>query len=179
MIYYNAPYSLDKKIADSYNSFMELVPSDNDYVCYFDGDTIFTTTNYGHMINEIVAKYPDVGCFTALTNRVGNQWQIPADVIKTNNDIEYHRNIGLSLAKRNSTTCIDVTDKGLFSGMCFVLKKELWKLIGKFKGNGMLGVDNQLHLDIRNAKQKLYLMAGVYVYHWYRGNNPKDTSHLK
>ena len=36
----------------------------------------------------------------------------------------------------------------------------------------LLSIDNQLHRDVLLADEKLYLMTGMYIYHWYRGLKP-------
>jgi GT2 family glycosyltransferase len=59
-----------------------------------------------------------------------------------------------------------------------LIQKRLWKKIGGFLENGMLGVDNDLHTKVIKSNEKLYLMRGVYLYHWYRWPNYKDKSHL-
>ncbi|HEY9702359.1 MAG TPA: hypothetical protein V6C58_07930, partial [Allocoleopsis sp.] len=59
-----------------------------------------------------------------------------------------------------------------------LLQKKVWQKIGKFVENGMLGVDNDLHRKIQNNNEKLFIMKGVYLYHWYRWPDFKNTSHL-
>ena len=63
--------------------------------------------------------------------------------------------------------------------MLFIIKKSAWNKIGGCKSNGMLGVDNEIHMNIKKHGMKLYRIDGLYVYHWYRGGNKYDTSHLK
>lgn len=180
MIYYSIPFSIEKNIGKYYNDFMELLPSDDDFACFVDGDTIFTTPNYGNQIEEATKKYPKVGCFTAYTNRVNCEWQIYPGVDKDNNDMYYHRQIGKQAQERFWSKCIDVTDMPrdkVLSGFLMLLKKSVWKKIGGFK-DGVLGVDNDLHWKIQDHKESIHLMQGVYLYHWYRWPNYKDKSHL-
>lgn len=177
-IYYSIPFSVEKNIGKAYNSFMELIPNDDDYACFVDGDTIFTTYNYGNIINNTILRYPDIGAFTCLTNRVKCDWQIAHGIDVTNNDIEYHREYGKKLYQIFNTYCEDVTDNTLFSGFFILLKKSVWKKINGFVENGMLGVDNYLHKKIQENNEKLYIMRGLYLYHWYRNNNSNEKSHL-
>lgn len=186
MIYYNIPYSVEKNLAMVYNSFVEMLPSDDDYACFVDGDTIFTTSDYGHTIHNAVKSYPDIGCFTCYTNRVYNKTQVVEGIDYDSNDVIYHREIGNMLQTIYGSTCEDITEPAMLrgkpmylSGCLILIKKSLWKKIGGFKNlNAMLGVDNELHRDIIAANEKLYLMKGVYIYHWYRWPDIKNISHL-
>jgi len=186
MIYYSIPYSIEKNLADYYNKFMEVLPSDDDYACFVDGDTIFTTSDYGHIIHEAVMAYPNIGCFTCYTNRVYNKKQVVSGIDYDSNDIIYHRKIGNSLKTVFGSTCVDITDPTVekekpryLSGCLILIKKSLWRKINGFKNlNAMLGVDNELNKDIIAVGEKIYLMKGVYIYHWYRWPDIKNVSHL-
>jgi len=186
MIYYCIPYSIEKNLAKAYNEFVNLLPSDDDYACFVDGDTIFTTSDYGHTIDSAVRAYPDIGCFTCYTNRVCNKVQVVEGIDYDSNDIFYHRNVGNILQTIFGSTCVDITippeetkTPMYISGVMIMIKKSLWKKIGGFKDlNAMLGVDNMLHKDIIAANEKIYLMKGVYLYHWYRWPDKKNISHL-
>ena len=106
MIYYSIPYSTQKNIGACYNSVMENLPNDKDFACFVDGDTIFTTSNFGDQISQVVGENPNVRFFTCYTNRIGYKQQIYPLVDKDNNDIEYHRELGKSLQEENGTKCI-------------------------------------------------------------------------
>lgn len=177
MIYFNIPWSDEKNIGKAYNSFMELLPRDNDYACFIDGDAVFTTPFFGKQINEIAEAYPECGLFTAMTNRVGSAYQLTGNW--QSNDMKEHRATGERAQKLHHDVCIDITDRQPFSGVLILIKKSTWLKLGKFKEDGMLGVDTDIHLKAKAAGEKVYLMRGVYLYHWYRGGNRGDTSHLK
>lgn len=181
MIYYTVPYDTEKNIGVYYNKFMEILPSDSDFGCFVDGDTIFTTPNYGHIISEAVKKNPEIGCFTCYTNRVKCRSQIAPGVDIQTNDLGYHRKFGNSLQTIYGSRCKDVTimpNNQYMSGMFFIIRKSLWKKIGRFPEKKMLGVDNTMHKRIIEVGEKMFLMEGIYVYHWYRWPNIKDISHL-
>ncbi len=159
---------------------MENLPNDTDFACFVDGDTIFTTSNFGDQISQIVSEHPDGRFFTCYTNRVGCKLQVYPLVDKDNNDIEYHRNLGKSLQQMNGTQCMvmpNSAQSGLLSGMLMLIRKDLWKEVGGFK-SGMLSVDNDLHLKCIGINEPVYLMTGVYVYHWYRWPNYGNVNHL-
>ena len=181
MIYYSIPYSSEKNIGKYYNDFMKVLPNDDDFACFVDGDTIFTTPDFGSIIESVVLEYPEIECFTCLTNRVGCKWQVLPGIDYDNNDMNYHREIGNSLKIIYSNTCEDVTNVSkweVMSGVLILISKRLWKKIGGFREDGMLGIDNDLHWKIQQHKEKIYLMKGLYLFHWYRWPNPKNKKHL-
>lgn len=178
MIYYSIPYNTDKNLGKYYNDFMKILPNNDDFACFVDGDTIFTTPNYGHIIERVILENKNIGCFTALTNRVFCVWQVANGVDINNNDMEYHRTFGKNILEIYDTYCEDVTMKALMSGFLILINKKTWKKIGGFKEDGMLGIDNDLHLKIRKCREKMYMMKGIYLYHWYRYPNRSDISHL-
>lgn len=181
MIYYSIPYSTEKNIGKYYNQFMNILPNDDDYACFVDGDTIFTTSNYGHIIEKVVNENPNIGCFTCYTNRIGCPWQVLPGIDKDNNDMKYHRDIGKQIQTIYDSICEDVTnvsDRQVMSGVLILLKKSTWKKIGGFEENGMLGIDNDLHRKIKRYNEKIYIMKGIYLFHWYRWPNSKNKTHL-
>ena len=181
MIYYSSPYTTDKNIGKFYNQFLEILPSNEDWACFIDGDTLFTTYDYGYLIEKVVAENPSVDCFTAYTNRVACEWQIAPNVDKETDDIKYHRKFGEDLKSSYRTSVMDVTDKprnSVLSGFFILLKKQSWIDIGRFKETGMLGVDNDLHWKLQDCGKKLMLMQGLYLYHWYRGGDRSYKKHL-
>lgn len=171
-----------KDLGKTYNAYMGLLPKDNDYACFIDHDATWTTYNWYNIIEKAVRAHPNIGCFTALTNRVFCKWQL-AKVDRGNNDISYHRDIGWQLYNKEGSACQDMTTNHWMSGVVIIIRKSTWKKIGGFK-QGMLGVDNDLHQKLRKHKEKLYLIKGLYVYHWYSNHNmnlvkKRDTSHLR
>jgi GT2 family glycosyltransferase len=179
MLYVNIPYCPKTEAQDlgkAYNTFMSIL-DDNDWACFLDHDAMFTTVNWYHQIEDIINQNPNVGVFTAITNRIGNPHQ--RYIEKSNDrihDIKLHRAIGKTVQERYKTSVKDLTDSQLISGVVLVIKKKTWQEVGGFKC-GFLGVDNDIHQKCKNHGYKVLLMQGVYVYHWYRGDG--DISHLK
>ena len=94
MIYYSIPYSTEKNLGKYYNDFMKVLPNDDDFACFVDGDTIFSTPNYGHIIQSVVDENPEVKLFTCYTNRIGCKWQVAPGIDIDSNDMKYHRDFG-------------------------------------------------------------------------------------
>lgn len=176
-IFYFTPFSQEKDIGKAYNEYMRLIPNSTDYVCFVDADAMFLTYTYGNQIHDIIKKYKNIRLFTCITNRINCKFQ-QAKVNKFNNDIAYHRALATEYQEQQYDNCSDVTNKGLMSGVLILLQKSLWEQVGGFLENGtMLGVDNSIHKKTKDIGEKVYLMNGVYIYHWYRGGG-KDYSHL-
>jgi hypothetical protein len=178
MIYYSVPYSTEKNLGKYYNDFMRVLPNDDDFACFVDGDTIFSTPNYGHIIQSVVDENPEVKIFTCYTNRIGCKWQVAPGIDTDSNDMKYHRDFGNMMQTIYQTTCEDKTNSELLSGVLILLRKDLWKKCGGFTEGGMLGIDNDIHKKAKKLNEKIYLMKGVYLFHWYRWPNPKDKTHL-
>lgn len=181
-IFENTPYRTDKDLILAYNSFMELLP-ENGWAVFRDADTLFLDSFYGNIIEEAIINNPDTDLFTCMTNRIGCPYQRHHEY--TGDDINKHREISNKLKKRYKGQYEDITNNFIrISGMVMILSKKSWLKIGGFKefspGHGkMLGVDNKLHIDLKNNGFKLKLIKGLYVYHWYRGGNASYTEHLK
>jgi len=173
MIFYSQPYDTNKDIGSYYNKFMNLLP-DNATACFTDGDTIFTTSDYGHRLQIYLDLYTECGLFTCKTNRVKCQHQLAYNW--NSEHMANHREFAQTLKSNFSIT--DITNEQLFSGVMIMIRKQTWKKIGPFK-SGMLGVDNDIHQKAKDHNKPVYLMNGIYLYHWYRGGHINNTSHLK
>ena len=174
-------WNTDKNIGVSYNKEMESLPSDDDFRCFIDGDACFTTDFWGKQLEDIVSKYKNCGCFVGVTNRIGCLWQRVEGVDWDNNDMAYHRKVGNIMFDTRYTDITDVSNvpKGeVQGGVLILLKKSVWKRVGGFKENGILGIDNDLHWKLQDHNEPVYMMNGVYVYHWYRGGYMTNKKHL-
>ena len=174
----NTPWNSNKNIGQAYNSFMNrLYP--NEYAFFRDRDTYITDKFYGKHIEDIISLYPDVAVFSVCTNRVMCKWQIAQGVDRHSNDLNYHEEFGKNLLSGNYLSVKDVTnEKPFMSGVGFVVAKWFWTRIGGVSEKGMAGIDNAIHKAVIESNSKLFLMEGVYLYHWYRNNNIKDNKHL-
>jgi len=183
MIYTFIPYSIEKNLGKAYNQCLDLLPNDNDFAVLLDHDACFTTYNWYKQLNGITNKYTECGCFVSMTNRIGCEWQrlyTPDSENWNNNDIYTHRIAGAELYANYYDDIKDVSkvDRGkVLGGVMILIKKSIWKKVGGFKEKGILGIDNQLHWDLMDIDEKVYLMKGVYLYHFYRGET-NDKSHL-
>lgn len=180
-IFFSIPWNTEKNLGKSYNQLMERLHED-EYACFIDGDAMFTTTFFGKQLEKIVEKYPECGIFVGKTNRIGCEWQREGGDFAWNYDhIPYHREIGLTLQKEKETDITDQstrTDGKLLGGVLILIRKKEWEEIGKFKEDGILGIDNDIHSKAMLHGKKVYCMEGVYLYHYYRGGVSDNKNHL-
>ena len=183
-----APIECEKNIGCAYNKFMHILPSDDDWGCFLDHDAMFTTNNWYNQLNDVINKNPDVGAFACKTNRVSTGYQLVGNIDPHNHDISYHRKIGKYIQTKYYDETLKIkgklnkhgkprkrcayTSPWSFSGVFILLKKKVWKQINGFLENGFLGVDNDFRYRLHKYKIPFHIMNGVYVYHWYRADNP-------
>lgn len=160
------PAQEGRNLGFAYNAAMERLRED-DWACFLDHDACFTTREWYQQLEDITARLAEPCLLTSATNRVGCDWQVVTDVDCDNHSMSYHRVLGAREQARFGTQIDDVTDRSLMSGVVILLSKRTWRLLGGFR-DGFLGVDNHLHQTARDKGLRVYLMRGVYVYHWYR-----------
>ncbi len=178
MIYYFKPYSIEKDLGRAYNLYMELLPNDNDWACFVDGDVAFLTPDYGHVIQEVVDKNQDVGLFTCYASRVGNPLQLYKGILSEDPNVLNHRRLALSLRDRYKNQLVKLNQP--ISGHLMIIKKSTWKRVGGFKEGKILGIDNNISQKMINRNLDVMLMKGVYIFHFYRlDTGRQDKSHLK
>jgi len=177
-----APKEHDRDLAWAYNHYMSQLPGDGDWACFIDHDAMFTTADWYNQMSEIVEKHPEYSCFVGASNRLYAEWQVPDGIDRDNHDILYHRRIGRDLREMNYGRVIDVTEcanlpalptESPFSGVVILYKKAAWKKVPfrQMEPKRLTGVDNLLHLDLRDKGHKVGLMSGIYVYHWHRAKD--------
>lgn len=179
MILYATPYSDNKKLIESYNDIWNRV-GDDDYAVALDGDAMFTTRTFGHQIAETMRANEQYDVFTCMTNRVANRSQIVHGAWESN-DMHYHRELGDKRWDDWHTRVEDITNASPLSGVLIAMKGRTWrKLYEKLKHTEwiMLGFDNDIHIQARDAGMKVGLMKGIYVMHYYRNGNKLDKAHL-
>ena len=175
-----APVECEKNLGCAYNKFMDILPNDDDWGCFLDHDAMFTTSDWYNQLTEIIECNDDVGIFGCRTNRIARAFHLVGNIDVYNQDISYHRKIGKHI-QHNWYKDVFLLEKDLtheygFSGVCILIKKKVWKQIGGFEPNGFLAVDDDIRKKADKHKIKIGIMNGVYVYHWYRADNPYKTS---
>ena len=175
-VWLRIPYSTEKNLGQAYNEEMDMIP-DGDAACFMDGDTMFLTPDYGHIITSYYQKYPN-SVLTCWTNRIhqlakGQLFDNPSS------DIKDHLNF-----KQGVTTATRID--GPVSGFLLVVPKSVWLLhpfaeTNKYNPDlpNLLGCDNEWTNRIRSHGIQVLRMDGLYIWHTYRLlSNGKDKTHL-
>lgn len=178
MIYTSMPYAPNKTkdLGQTYNKYFELLPHDSDWMCFIDHDIMLTTKYWYEQLEEFIKRYPDIGFFVTMTNRIANETQLKPGLDRNNHDIKYHRDEGQKQFEIHGYEIKILDDpKHPISGFFMLIQKKVWQQI-KFK-SGFLLTDQKFFRECLKHNIKVGLMEGLYIYHWYRGDH--DRSHLK
>lgn len=175
MIYFREVWARDKNIGAVYNHEMNLIPKNEDWCCFKDGDATWTTKFWGNQIEDICTKHHEVGMFTAMTNRVNNRQQLYGRAISDDYNMKNHWVIGELLEHRFGDRVEVMKKNSPVSGVVMIVQKSTWNRV-KFREKPKLaGVDNAMHYDLLEAGFTVKLMRGVYIFHKY----DSDRSHLR
>jgi len=168
VIFTMTPFAIDMNYGRACNEFMGLLPDDG-WGCIIDHDAMFTTRAWFRQIEEAIDFRPDAGAFTAVSNRIARRWQQAGN--KDSHDIVQHRRFGA--ARLKTRTLLDITNTHGFGGVVIVISKKAWRQVGGFV-DGMLCVDHRMHFALREAGRRVWLIEGLFVYHWRRaqGDGP-------
>lgn len=177
MIYYFTPF-LEKNLGKAYNHYCELVPNEDDWITFMDGDVMQLHTNWGSLWSLILKNNKNAGLITCVTNRAAknNKDQLSTDLYEET-DILKHKKHAMKLLLKNNTLVEEM--KGSFlSGFFFSFKKSTWREVGGFT-DGILHVDKDFLKKVKKSKKTCLVAKGFYVLHYYRmfeGEN--STKHL-
>lgn len=182
MIHFAIPWDDNKNIGQSYNRTMNMV-GENDWVCFIDGDAMFLDPFFGRKLQEVIDANTEYGVFTCMASRIGCEWQRSEKIgAWYSHEITDHRKWAKEHWNEFGTECENVLNKPkgkVLGGVLILINKKTWRKVEGFREDGMLGIDNQLHWDCQDKNLPVGLMKGVYVYHYYRGKDITDKSHLR
>lgn len=164
------PYRADANLGRAYNEELERLP-DGDWAAFLDHDAMPTTPRWHAQLLEAIAFMPEAGAFVAMTNRIAAPWQCCGD--SKTNDIAWHRRFGAERAKVR--TLLDVSQTKGFGGVLFAVSKSSWRLAGGF-AEGLGCVDHSLHFALQRIGRPVFLVEGLYVFHWRHYGEPDPTA---
>lgn len=183
MIRYVTPYSTEKKFFDVIDFEIMLSPNLNDWVCIRDGDTAFLTSNFGHLIEDYIRKYPDTGLFTSYASRCHYACQVPRQSLMEIDSIIYHHKIANQHSEEFHLQVNEINRR--IAGHLMVIQKRTWlKIRNEVKitaaQKNILGVDTKISNAILKNGLKIRLMKGIYILHYLRMEEGfNNTNHLK
>lgn len=178
MIYYFTPF-IEKNLGQAYNHYCELVPNDNDWITFVDGDVMQLHLGWGNIWSKILEQNDDAGLITCVTNRasINNSDQVIHEMYNEIN-ITNHKIFAHKLFQKNKYSVKEMTNRFL-SGFFFSFKKSTWKKVNGFN-NGILHVDSDFYHKVKAINKKCLVSEGFYVLHYYRMvEGPSFIGHLK
>ena len=162
MIYYFAPFDINKNIGRSHNEHCSLVPNSDDWICITDSDILFLLPNTKKQISDVIEKN-DFQVYGCLTNRIASPHQ-QFDGFSENTDILYHKKIAEKLQKESY---FDVEETRInIAGFLMIFQKKIWEKY-RFSDNS-IRFDSEFTGKVMKDGGKLGVMKGVYVFHDYR-----------
>ena len=168
MIQTMMPFAPDQNLGGAYNQAMRTLPDDG-WACFLDHDAIWTTREWYGQLAEAAAFQPEAGLFTAVGSRASRSWQSAGD--PESHDMRWHRDFGhRRLATR---TLLDVTNTRGIGGFVMLISKKSWSLAGGFP-KGMYCVDHGIHFALARIGRPIYVIEGLYVYHWRRADGKRS-----
>ena len=165
-----------KCIGSGYNQVLTQ-HNDNDWLAIIDHDAMFTTGTWYQQMQKAIDDNPNMKGLTARINRMATQEQMVLGIDPNNHDYAYHRRVGKYLSDKYYGQTTKITAPGHFSGTFFAVHIGTMKKLGGFTETGnQLRCDNLLQAAIVNAGYEFRVCNGIYIYHWYRADDPYPHS---
>jgi hypothetical protein len=159
---YSTPYRTDKNLGKYYNDVMRMAKQT---VCFTDGDTAFLTPDFGDIIENYHANYPDA-VLTCRTNRIHPlSKQLDG---KMDEECNMRELIKRAYHYSNKTAVTEIKPGEGMSGFLMVVPYKVWERVPFVENGACLGVDSQFRKDLHSAGIKTYIMDGLFVFHTYR-----------
>lgn len=171
MIYFFTPYSFQKKLFEAWDSYMNLVPDENDWVCMMDGDVLFLIADFGHQMQEYIDAFPDTGIFTTYASRAHRDEFMRRGCDMENPSILYHFDNAEKCRQTLHLKVKTVAKPAL--GHVMLMKKATWLKIRDrvqdlTSDKKILGVDVRISRAVTELGMPVLLMRGIYVLHFFR-----------
>lgn len=156
------PYSMDKDLGSQYNKIMSMA---QETVCFTDGDTMFLTPDFGHIIQYYHNLYPEA-VLTCKTNRIHPlSKQLDGSI---DNLCDIRMLISRAEARKHVKTVTEIMPGEAMSGLLMVVPFSVWQKVKFVENKGLLGIDSQFRKDLHAAGIKIFIMDGVFIFHQYR-----------
>lgn len=169
------PYSDERDLGSAHNEFMSLLPEDG-WGCLLDHDVMFTTRDWHKQLTSAIRQYPE-GTFCAMTNRIACPFQVVPGISMKTHDMWYHREMGARILPNQ--TIRDVTDEPRTpAGFLMCLSKRAWREVNGFP-HGFHLMDKRMWTALKMVGRRIYLIEGLYMYHWHRGGGADSDPFLE
>ena len=150
---------------------------ENDWLAVIDHDAMFTTGDWYQQMVKVIEDNPNCKGLTGRVNRMATEEQMVLGIDPNNMDYAYHRRLGKHLSEKyyGQSNCIKTP--GHFSGTFWAVHIGTMKKLGGFDETGQqLKCDNLFQAKIVNAGYEFRVCNGIYIFHWYRFDDPYPHS---
>jgi len=167
MIYHFNTIFSGKSIGTYYNQCCRIVPA-GEWICFWDADvmTFHTFAHWNKFLEQAIRENPEIGLFSCVTNRIGTHKQRIGIAQDVNPSMLHHRLIAEQWLKQFGTKVR--TDTKTVSGLMMLFSKDTWEAVGGFAEDGMIAVDTRFSKAVYELGQKVGILEGLYVMHYYR-----------
>lgn len=171
-IYYITPFAVDGNIGLALNQDIQAVPGHDTWIVIRDGDTSFTTNNWGRHIDHVLQTHGDAyGVYGAVTNRIRSHHQrVPGMFDEW--DMRKHWAKGAEL-EREKWGQVGAGGTGV-AGFFMAFRKTTWART-PFRERDKT-FDTTFCRAVRRHGDKIGIMTGLYIFHFYRplSERPED-----
>ena len=171
MIWFFTPYSFEKKLFKAYDDYMNLVQDPEHWVCICDGDAAFLLADFGHQIQDYIDKYPDTGLFVCYASRSPYGHQMQPGLNSESDSIKYIYNNTLQMYEQDHLKVIEMNQR--IAAPILVIRKSTWikyrdRIADHAVSANIQAVDTAISDILQKNNEKVLLMAGMQVYHYFR-----------
>lgn len=174
------PYSLNWDLANEINKYIRIVPNQDDWICIYDGDTIWTQHDWGDRIrNMIEANKNEYDLLTCLATRISiKEQKLNGAMSKEENLNRLSRQCEIQY-NRGQTFKADKVDNPI-GGYFLCFRKRLGIQIPFISSTkGILGVDGTWTKELLKRGKRIGICKKIAIIHFYRLNKHyKDVEHL-
>ena len=171
MIWFFTPYAFNKKLFEAYDMYMQTIADPNDWGCLMDGDMAFLISDFGTHLQEYIDKYPGTGLFISYASRSPYGHQMKPGVNPESDSIKYVFENTQSSYINDHLKAIEQTKR--ICAPLLLIQKRTWikyrdGIAEQARAANIQAVDTAISDNLMKAGEKILLMAGVQVYHYYR-----------
>ena len=165
------PYSFNKRLFEAYDDAFSLV-DDTDWICFLDCDAAFLEmSDFGHVLQEYIDKYPETGIFTSYASRCHYAPQMRKGTDIHNKDITVVAQMAVN-ARQDLHLEVKNMNRRI-AGHLIMMQKRKWMQIRKHlqelsAGKQILGFDTKLSYSVMHYGYDIRVMRGVLIFHYLR-----------
>lgn len=174
MIWFFTPYSFEKKLFEAYDRYMQLMPDEEDWGCLMDGDMAFLQSDFGNELQDYIDANPGTALFTCYGSRCPYGHQMAPGVNYESESLRYIYENTVKLRQNNHLKVLDLKQR--IAGHLMLIQKKTWvkyreAIAEHAVAANIQAVDTAISDVLLKNNEKILLMQGLQVFHYYRQFN--------